>query len=74
MSAQYLCQNKGGEADVNSHSGIRSVTVVEGDQRAAGQLGDLQAMDLYWQGIHNHNGMLIKALNNVFVDIACSVN
>ena len=42
MSAQYLCQNKGGEADVNSHSGIRSVTVVEGDQRAAGQLGDLQ--------------------------------
>ena len=39
---QYLCQNKGGEADVNGHSGIRSVTIVEGDQRAAGQLGDLQ--------------------------------
>ena len=42
ISTQYLCQNKGGEADVNGHSGIRSVTVVEGDQRAAGQLGDLQ--------------------------------
>ena len=42
VSAQHLCQNKGGETDVNGHRGIRSVTVVEGDQRAAGQLGDLQ--------------------------------